>query len=160
MSKILQKSSGGSLSGGCSVFNLPPQTRTLFLQRAPVLPLLLPDLLGVAASEPSQSQTFDEEHQEWRRPCNQTNSIALSTPQSSTRIKCPGSTVNRLELSTTVRQSSKMKLINWSIVFSNSKFFSGWVCNVGSCIYQVSHAVHHVQSFVLHIAIPKRSFPL
>ena len=29
-------------------------------QRAPVLPLLLPDLLGVAASEPSQSQTFDE----------------------------------------------------------------------------------------------------
>jgi len=29
-------------------------------QRAPVLPLLLPDLLGVEASEPSQSQTIDE----------------------------------------------------------------------------------------------------
>ena len=29
-------------------------------QRAPVLPLLLPDLLGITTSESSQSQTFDE----------------------------------------------------------------------------------------------------
>ena len=109
---------GGPLSGGCALLIVSSPTRTLLLQvefahflwfsyytvcilmqRARMLPLLLPWMLGISSPESAQSQTADEviskgntspersgnaewhfkEHEKWRRTCNQTNGFSLST---------------------------------------------------------------------------------
>jgi len=36
-------------------------------------------MLGISSPESAQSQTADEEHEKWRRTCNQTNGFSLST---------------------------------------------------------------------------------
>ena len=65
---------------------------------------------------------FHQEHQKWRRPCNQTHSISLSTPQSSsnskTGITLRGGTIDRC----LPKQHNEIdKLINPNIHFWMSK---------------------------------------